>query len=68
MVFLYVLALNGALVGLCLGVLLPTLFPGVCFGVSLALFVGAIATIANAYYFPITAGSMAVLFGLASAK
>ena len=37
---LYVLCLMSAAVGMCLGVLLPVPFPGVNFGVSLALLIG----------------------------
>ncbi len=44
-VALYVLAFGAAAVGMCLGVLLPKILPGVCFGVSsailLAFFVGS---------------------------
>ena len=68
MVFLYILAIDGALVGMALGVLLPMLFPGFCFGASLALFAGCFAAMTNSYYFPIAGGILAALGAVASAS
>jgi len=39
-VSLYVLAVTAAIVGMCLGILLPFHFPGVCFGVCFATLIG----------------------------
>lgn len=68
MVFLYMLALDGGLVGMSLGVLLPSLFPGVCFGALLALLIGCFMTVSNAYFFPIAGGVLAAVFGIFSAR
>jgi hypothetical protein len=67
MVFLYLLGLFGAGVGMSLGVLLPTLFPGACFGAALVLLVGSFGTVMNPYYFPVIGGSVALVCALASA-
>ena len=66
--FLYILAINAFVVGMSLGVLLPVLFPGVCFGGSLALLVGAFAGVANPVYLPAVGGAAAVVFGVLSAR
>lgn len=67
MVFLYILAFDGALVGLSLGVLLPTLFPGISFGATIVLLAGSFTGIMNPYFFPIVGGVSAVVFGVISA-
>lgn len=67
-VFLYILAFNSALVGMSLGVLLPLFMPGICFGGSMALLVGAFATISNSYYFPFVGGALALVFCIISAR
>lgn len=68
MVFLGILVLNAGLVGLSLGVLLPSLFPGACLGASLAMLVCVIFGIWNAYLFPVAGGVLALLLSIASAK
>lgn len=68
MVALYVLAINASLVGLSLGVLLPTLWPGVSFGVALALLANAIVAVPIPYFFPISAVSCAAVGALVSAR
>ena len=59
MVALYVLSLLSAFVGMSLGVLLPTLFPGLCFGVNVALLIGCFAGLTTPLYFPIAGGILA---------
>jgi len=68
MTFLHILAINAFLVGMSLGVLLPILVPGICFGGALALFVGAFATVSNPFFFPVVGCTAAMLFGVASAR
>ena len=62
-VVLWVLALMASLVGMSLGVLLPTLFPGLCFGASMALLCGAFLNnlSMDALYFPVAGGLLALL-------
>jgi callose synthase len=50
-------------VGMSLGVLLPTLFPGLCFGVNLALIIGVFLNglSMNALYFPVVGGLLATV-------
>lgn len=67
-VALWVLAIDGALVGLSLGVMLPTVFPGVCFGASLSLLVGCFGLASMPSYFPIAGGILAVLSAAASVR
>ena len=50
------LSLLAACVGMSLGVLLPTLFPGVCCGLNLALMVGTFAEISMPLYLPVVGG------------
>jgi callose synthase len=64
----YVLALDGALVGLALGVMLPTVFPGVCFGASLALFIGSFGAASMPLFFPIVGGSLVLISAVASVR
>ena len=68
MVFLHILAINGALVGLSLGVLLPTLFSGACLGASLALLAGSFMVISNPLFFPSVAGALVVILGTLSVR
>lgn len=71
-VFLYVLAIYGATVGGSLGVLLPLVFPGICFGAVLALLIGSffqhITYVANQQYFPIVGGVLATIFAFFSSR
>ncbi|GKZ01468.1 hypothetical protein MPSEU_001097400 [Mayamaea pseudoterrestris] len=66
MVFLCLLGVLGSGVAMSLGVLLPALFPGACFGASLALFIGSAIGISNPYYFPVIGGACIVVFTFAS--
>ena len=68
MVFLYILAFQGSCVGLSLGVLLPSIFPGACLGGIVALIVNAMLGITNSYSFPVSAGALAVVFAFLSAR
>jgi hypothetical protein len=63
MVALWILSIGAGMVGMCLGVLLPTLLPGICCGVSLSLLVGAFMGVSYAFYLPI-AGSLFSLIGI----
>jgi callose synthase len=63
MVALWVLSISAGSVGMCLGVLLPTILPGICFGVPLSLLVGAFIGVSYALYLPI-AGGTASLIGI----
>lgn len=67
-VAMWVLAVDGALVGMSLGVMLPTVFPGVCFGASLALLVGSFGAASIPSYFPIVGGILSLLSAAASAR
>jgi callose synthase len=62
MVVLYVLSLSSAFVGMSLGVLLPTVFPGVVCGINLSLLIGSFLDLSMPLYFPITGGVL-LLFG-----
>jgi len=64
----YVLAINGSLVGMCLGVMLPTLFPGLCFGASLVLFVGSFMAASFPLYFPVVGGALALISAFVSVR
>lgn len=62
-VVLWMLAILSAFVGMSLGVMLPTLFPGLCFGVNLALLGGCFVNSSNnVMYFPV-AGSILAAAG-----
>jgi hypothetical protein len=67
-VALYILAINAGFVGMCLGVLLPLIFPGVCLGVAVALLGGCLGAILNPYYFPLASLVLAFIGGLVSAR
>jgi callose synthase len=60
-VALWVLAIYASMVGMGLGVLLPTLCPGLCFGTSIALLVGCFMGITNSLYFPVVGGITALV-------
>jgi hypothetical protein len=68
LVFLDILTLNAALVGMALGVLLPLVFPGVCLGTSLALLGVALSGVWNVYLFPAVGATLSLLFAIASAR
>jgi callose synthase len=68
MVFLGILVIDAGLVGMSLGVLLPSLLPGACLGASLVMFVCVILGIWNAYLFPVAGGVLALALAIASAK
>jgi len=65
-VALYVLVLAGSLVGLSLGVFLPTMMPGACAGVAFATLIGSF--IPSQIFFPIAAPSLALVGSGISAK
>lgn len=67
-VALYVLAANGACVGFSLGVMLPTVFPGACFGASIALLIGSFGFVSRPLYFPAVGGGLALICAAASAR
>lgn len=67
-VALYVLAANASAVGMSLGVLLPTFWPGVSFGVALALLFNAIVVVPIPYFFPIAAVICAAVGAILSAR
>jgi callose synthase len=68
MVFLYILVIHAALVGMGLGVLLPMLFAGVCFGGAAALLVGTVLVLEYPWYFPMFGAVAAVLGAILSAR
>jgi callose synthase len=68
MVALWVLSINASLVGMSLGVLLPTLLPGLCFGVSIALLVGSFLELANSLYLPVVGGACAIVGAILSTR
>ena len=67
-VALWLLSLNAAAVGMALGVLLPKITPGACFGVASALVVGCLMTLVQPLYFPIASGALAVVGAILSAR
>ena len=67
-VALNVLAINAAFVGMSLGVLLPLICPGLCFGVAASLLVGSLVTIENPLYFPAASAVVGVTGALVSAR
>uniref|UniRef100_A0A7S1UZ62 1,3-beta-glucan synthase n=2 Tax=Grammatophora oceanica TaxID=210454 RepID=A0A7S1UZ62_9STRA len=67
-VALYVLSLYSACVGMSLGVLLPIVFPGFCFGVAATLLVGSMLSITMQYYFPCCSCVLAAAGALLSAR
>jgi callose synthase len=67
-VALWVLAIFSSMVGMSLGVLLPTLCPGLCFGATLALLVGCFIEISEYLYFPVVGGVAALVGALLSVR
>eukprot|EP00537_Pseudo-nitzschia_pungens_P009567 CAMPEP_0172380904 /NCGR_PEP_ID=MMETSP1060-20121228/70676_1 /TAXON_ID=37318 /ORGANISM="Pseudo-nitzschia pungens, Strain cf. cingulata" /LENGTH=2133 /DNA_ID=CAMNT_0013108671 /DNA_START=189 /DNA_END=6590 /DNA_ORIENTATION=+ len=70
-VVLWVLAVLASFVGMSLGVLLPTLFPGLCFGVNLALLAGTLLdglSISSTLYFPVAASVLAFIGAVLSVR
>jgi len=67
-VALYVLAINAALVGLALGVLLPNSFSGACFGLALLLLGGTFNTSDFSLYFWISGPVLALVGSLVSLR
>lgn len=67
-VALFVLSINAALVGMSLGVLLPLICPGLCFGVAVSLLAGCLMTMSNPLYFPVTSAALGVVGALLSAR
>lgn len=68
MVFLYILTLNGSAVGMSLGVLMPSLFPGACFGGCVGLLGIVLSGTLNVYMSPIVCGVAAAVFAALSAR
>jgi callose synthase len=68
MVALWVLSINASMVGMSLGVLLPTLFPGLCFGVSLSLLVGSFLELSQSLYLPVVGGAAALIGAVLSTR
>ena len=64
--FLNLLALAGAGVGLALGVLLPSILPGASLGVVAGLLVCLLAGVWSVYVFPVAAGLLSVVLVVAS--
>lgn len=62
-VALWILSINAGLVGMSLGVLMPTVLPGVCLGVNVALFVGCFLGVQNSLFLPVV-GGVAALVGV----
>jgi len=60
-VALYILVVFGSLVGLSLGVFLPTLFPGACSGVALSAFVSSFFASSTSLFFAIVAPAFACI-------
>ncbi|VEU41206.1 unnamed protein product [Pseudo-nitzschia multistriata] len=70
-VVLWILAIMASFVGMSLGVLLPTLFPGLCLGVNIALLVGTFLhgfSISSPLFFPIAGGVAALIGALLSVR
>lgn len=62
MAFLDILTFNGALVGMALGVLLPTFFAGLCLGASVVMLICAFVTFPETLVFPVSAGVLGLTF------
>lgn len=60
-VALYILVVAGLLVGLSLGVFLPSLLPGASAGVGLSSFIGSFFESSSTIFFPIAAPSFALV-------
>jgi len=69
MIFLYLLVLDAFFVGMSLGVLLPVVFPGACFGISLIMLIGSFAGLTSSpYYVPVAGGAAALICAILSAR
>ena len=66
-VALNILVITSGFVGMCLGVLLPRLFPGVALGYSTSLLLGMFIPLSS-LYFPISGTLLAVAFSYTSIK
>jgi len=66
-VALNILVITSGFVGMCLGVLLPRLFPGVTLGYSTSLLLGMFIPLSS-FYFPISGTLLAVAFSYTSIK
>ena len=66
-VALNILVITSGFVGMCLGVLLPRLFPGVTLGYSTSLLLGMFIPLGS-FYFPISGTLLAVAFSYTSIK
>lgn len=67
-VALHILSINAAFVGMSLGVLLPMICPGLCFGFAASLLVGSLATMEHSLYYPVTSIVLGVSGALLSAR
>lgn len=67
-VALFVLSTTATFIGISLGVLLPLIFPGICFGVAVALLVGCTAAITNSLYFPVASSALGLVGMILSAR
>ena len=67
-VALWILAINASLVGMSFGVLLPSIFPGICVGYSITLFVGTFARPESSWYLPIAGSTLALVGAVASSR
>lgn len=67
-VALYILAFLAAAVGMCLGVLLPIFFPGLCFGALMAILIGCFIPDITSHEMRILCPTLTVAFGLASLR
>jgi callose synthase len=68
MVALWVLSINATLVGMSLGILLPLIFPGLCFGTTAALLIGIFVNPQNTLYFPVVGGACGLVGAIFSTK
>ena len=67
-VALWILAINASLVGMSLGVLLPTLLPGLCCGASISLLVGSLLEVSSSLFFPVVGGGCAIVGAIFSTR
>ena len=67
-VALWLLAIDSALVGMALGVLLPSIFPGLCFGVSSSLLIGSVMGVSSNYFLPAVGGGLGLIGAIVSSK
>ena len=67
-VVLWIISIMTAAVGMSLGVLLPTIFPGICFGVNLSLLVGCFLNSHHSLYFPVAGGVLSLAGAFVSVR